>query len=220
MKRTLGISIVITICLLFFNSVYGQNCEERTLKKLESVYRSNLAQYKRIVRKTIQRSDEYRDSIDVAKPDWDVIYISTLPFTKRIKKDVKKGIIDRNHFLCYLNPSKLELDEAVLVCGDRFYSVWHVDPWIVTPQTPWAENITKAIQTYRPLFVFFVFNFSTPYCFFVFADDIKVWNSFNQSLEDWHADHPLIKDILEMFPLGICTKIPPIVKAGPCRPNH
>lgn len=220
MKRTLGISIFITICLLFFNSVYGQNCEERTLKKLESVYRSNLAQYKRIVRKTIQRSDEYRDSIDVAKPDWDVIYISTLPFTKRIKKDVKKGIIDRNHFLCYLNPSKLELDEAVLVCGDRFYSVWHVDPWIVTPQTPWAENITKAIQTYRPLFVFFVFNFSTPYCFFVFADDIKVWNSFNQSLEDWHADHPLIKDILEMFPLGICTKIPPIVKAGPCRPNH
>lgn len=88
--NVLGNSIFITICLLFFNSVYGQNCEERTLKKLESVYRSNLAQYKRIVRKTIQRSDEYRDSIDVAKPDWDVIYISTLPFTKRIKKDVKK----------------------------------------------------------------------------------------------------------------------------------
>ena len=83
--NVLGNSIFITICLLFFNSVYGQNCEERTLKKLESVYRSNLAQYKRIVRKTIQRSDEYRDSIDVAKPDWDVIYISTLPFTKRIK---------------------------------------------------------------------------------------------------------------------------------------
>lgn len=210
--NVLGNSIFITICLSFFNSVYGQNCEERTLKKLESVYRSNLAQYKRIVRKTIQRSDEYRDSIDVAKPDWDVIYISTLPFTKRIKKDVKKGIIDRNHFLCYLNPSKLELDEAVLVCGDRFYSVWNLNPWIVTPQTPWAENITKAIQTYRPLFVFFVFNFSTPYCFFVFADDIKVWNSFNQSLEDWHADHPLIKDILEMFPLGICTKIPHPIK--------
>ncbi len=209
-------SIFITICLLFFNSVYGQNCEERTLKKLESAYRSNLAQYKRIVRKAIQRSEEYRDSIDVAKPDWDVIYISTLPFTKRIKKDIKKGIIDRNHFLCYLNPSKLELDEAILVCGDRFYSVWHVDPWIVTPQTPWAENITKAIQTYRPLFVFFVFNFSAPYCFFVFADDIKVWNSFNQSLEDWHADHPLIKDILEIFPLGVCTKIPPIIKTGAC----
>ncbi|WP_288900780.1 hypothetical protein, partial [uncultured Alistipes sp.] len=45
-------------------------------------------------------------------------------------------------------------DEAVLVCGDRFYSVWNLNPWIVTPQTPWAENITKAIQTYRPLFVF------------------------------------------------------------------
>lgn len=205
--NVLGNSIFITICLLFFNSVYGQNCEERTLKKLESVYRSNLAQYKRIVRKTIQRSDEYRDSIDVAKPDWDVIYISTLPFTKRIKKDVKKGIIDRNHFLCYLNPSKLELDEAVLVCGDRFYSVWNLNPWIVTPQTPWAENITKAIQTYRPLFVFLYSISLHLTVFFVFADDIKVWNSFNQSLEDWHADHPLIKDILEMFPLGICTKI-------------
>lgn len=117
--NVLGNSIFITICLLFFNSVYGQNCEERTLKKLESVYRSNLAQYKRIVRKTIQRSDEYRDSIDVAKPDWDVIYISTLPFTKRIKKDVKKGIIDRNHFLCYLNPSKLScigMWRSVLLC--------------------------------------------------------------------------------------------------------
>ena len=203
--NVLGNSIFITICLLFFNSVYGQNCEERTLKKLESVYRSNLAQYKRIVRKTIQRSDEYRDSIDVAKPDWDVIYISTLPFTKRIKKDVKKGIIDRNHFLCYLNPSKLELDEAVLVCGDRFYSVWNLNPWIVTPQTPWAENITKAIQTYRPLFVF-LYSISLHLTVFLFL--LMILRFGIVLINRLRTGMPIIlKDILEMFPLGICTKI-------------
>lgn len=105
--NVLGNSIFITICLSFFNSVYGQNCEERTLKKLESVYRSNLAQYKRIVRKTIQRSDEYRDSIDVAKPGLGCDLYFDITLYKKNKERRKKRYYRQKSFFVLFKPKQV-----------------------------------------------------------------------------------------------------------------